>query len=292
MLQTPLIKAALIKKYTCLCLLYFFLVTRSLFAVADETDKDSFNRLELDLVYLHNPQGLSISAKGYHRQVYHHDNNILWDSLYYQWGAQANITPAFSRAGVHFEWMPIAVLQLRAQYDKLYFAGSNGSLLAFTSPTQAFGDDQLEAREGDEVSGDGERASLHLTLRVKFNKTIIRNVTNFAYYRFPGNGPYYLEREHELLMATKDHVISNQLFFLFENKTKDGTHFFGPYHEYTQVRNSNLTSERLGLTWFKEYNKAFSFLQKPRWYIQAGTYLQEPNRENEIYLVIGIGGDY
>lgn len=279
-------------KYSCLSLLYFFLITKSLFAVADDAEKDTFNRLELDVISLYNPLALAFSAKGYHRQVYHHDESALWDGLYYQWGAQTNITPAFIRAGVHFEWMPIAALQIRAQYDKLYFSGSNGSLLSFTSSDQLFGDDELKARKGDEISDEGERVSLHLILRVKFDKTIIRNVTNFSYYQFPGTGPYYLEREHELLMATKDHVLSNQLYLLFENKNEGGNSFFGPYHDYAHVRNSNITSERLGLSWYKEYDKPFSFLQKPRWYIQSGVYLQEPNRKDEFYLVFGIGGDY
>ena len=279
-------------KYIFLSLLYFFLISKSLFALADDAAKDNINQLEIDLISLYNPLGLSLAAKGYHRQIYHHDDDPLWDGLYYQWAAETNINPAFIRAGVHFEWMPIAALQLRARYDKLYFSGSNGSLLPFTSSNQLFGDDELKAREGEEISGEGERASLHLTLRAKFGKTIIRNVTNFSYYQFPGSGPYYLEREHELLMATKDHVLSNQLYLLFENKSEGETSFFGPYHDYAHVRNSNLTSERLGLTWYKEYDKPYGFLEKPRWYVQSGVYLQEPNRKNEVYLLFGIGTSY
>jgi len=35
----------------------------------------------------------------------------------------------------------------------------------------------------------------------------------------------------------------------------------------------------------------FAGLQKPRWYIQSGVYLSEQNRQDEFYLVVGIGGD-
>lgn len=54
---------------------------------------------------------------------------------------------------MHLEWVPIAVLKLRLQYDRFYFSGSNGSLLTFASANDLFGDDELLAREGDEVSG-------------------------------------------------------------------------------------------------------------------------------------------
>ncbi len=280
-------------KRSLLSFLYLLLFTKSLAAIADDADKDSINKIEVDLISLYNPLGLSFAAKAYHRQIYHHDDSKLWDGLYYQWAAETNINPAFIRAGVYFEWMPIAVLQVRARYDKLYFSGSNGSLLPFSSKDQLFGDDELKARIGDEISGQGDRASLHVTLRAKFDNVIVRNVTNYSYYQFPGNSPYYLEREHELLMATNDHVVSNQLYLLFENNGTNGeTSFLGPYHDYAHVRNSGLTSERLGLTWYKEYDKPYAGLKKPRWYIQSGIYLQEPNRKDEGYLLFGIGGDF
>ncbi|MDH5611385.1 MAG: hypothetical protein OEY66_02855 [Gammaproteobacteria bacterium] len=276
-------------KYFCSSSLYIFLVIKSLPALAN----DSFNQLEVDLISLYNPLGISFSAMGYHRQIYHHDESVLWDNLYYQWGAQANINPAFIRTGIHFEWMPVAILQIRGQYDWLHFNGSSGSLLSFSSSDQPFGDDELEARKGDEISDNGSRASLHLTLRAKFNKTIIRNVTNFSYYQFPGVGPFYLEREHEILVATNDHIVSNQLFLLFENNNEEGHHsFFGPYHNYVYARNSDMTSERLGVTWYQEYDTSYGALQKTRWYIQSGVYLHDPNRKDQLYLIFGIGGDY
>lgn len=272
--------------------LLFILLFAGLCSYAETSDEDSFSRLEIDLISLVNPLGISLSAKGFNRQVYHHDKLPLWDGLYYQAGLQANVNPAYSRAGMHLEWLPIAVLKLRLQYDRYYFSGSNGSLLTFASANDLFGDDELLAREGDEVSGYGDRALFQFELRAKLNNVILRNVTDLAYYQFPGAGPYYLEREYEILMATRDDIVSNQLFLLFESKNDNSSYFIGPYHDYVHVRKSGLTRERFGVTGYQEFDDAIGKLKKPRWFIQSGIYLNERNREDEFYLIVGIGGDF
>lgn len=254
---------------------------------------DSIAKLELDLVGLYNPLGISLSARGLYRHVYRHDDSPLWDGLYWQTGAQVAANPAYQRAGVHLEWLPIAVMQLRAQYDRYYFTGSNGTLLAFDSSDKPFGDDEIEARRGEEQSGYGNRYLANLTLRARFGNVIIRNVSDMAKYEFPGSGPYYLEREYELLMATTDYLFSNQLYLLFEHKDGQGrTTWFGPYYDYVKVRESGLVRERLGVTLFQEFQQPIGMLQKPRWYLQSGVYLTERNRQDEFYLILGIGGDF
>lgn len=273
-------------------LFFLLLVSNNNVCFAEEIKEDAV-RLELDLVSLYNPLGISLSARGFYRHIYSQDESVLWNGLYYQAGVQANLNPAFARAGIHAELMPIAFLQLRLQYDRLRFSGTNGSLLSFTSSQDLFGDDEIENREGQEASGYGERALFQFTLRAQFGSTIVRNVTDLSLYKFPGAGAYYLEREYEILMATEDNVISNQLFLLFESKLDNGKiiRYIGPYHDYVHVNHSDLTRERTGLTWYQEYETTLGFLSKPRWYIQMGTYLKDQNRQDEGYLLFGIGGD-
>lgn len=261
--------------------------------VLGETPERTFSRLELDLVGLYNPLGISLSARAFYKQVYHGDESPLWDGLYWQAGAQTAVNPAYQRAGVHLEWLPVAVLQLQAQYDRYYFTGSNGSLLAFDRTDGPFGDDEIAARKGEEQSGYGHRYMLGLALRAKFGRFIFRNVSNLAKYEFPGEGPYYLEREYELLMATTDYLYSNQTYLLYENRDdKGGTRYFGPYYDYVKVRETGLIRERLGITFYQEQGKALGMIQNPRWYIQSGIYLTERNRQDEGYLIVGAGGDF
>ena len=273
------------------CLFIFSLAMGAGSVLANDQD-DSIVKLELDLVGLYNPLGLSIAGDVYYKQIYHRDDDRLWDGLYWRAGGQFAANPAYQRGGFHVEWMPIAIMQMRAQYDRYYFTGSNGSLLAYDNTDGRFGDDEIKARDGEEQSGYGNRYLFKFVLRAKLGSIIVRNVTDMAKYEFPGQGPYYLEREYELLMATTDYLFSNQLYVLFENKQGKGTTTFaGPYYDYVKVRETGLMRERLGLTWYQEYDKAVGLIQKPRWYVQSGVYLTERNRQDEFYFVVGIGGD-
>lgn len=247
---------------------------------------------ELDVVGLYNPLGLSIAGKAYWRNEYHQDASPLWDGLYYQAGGQIRLTPAYSQAGFHIEWSPVAVTKFRLQYDRLYFTGAFGSLLSFSSADQPFDDNDLEAREGEEISAYASRMALGITLQARFNKYIVRNILEQIDYEFPGNGPFYLEREFELLLATDDDVLSNQLYLLVEDKNEIRNQYIGPYHDYVHVGKSDLTRERLGVTWLQQYKQLIAGFKKPRWYIQAGYYLQDPNRKDEFYFILGVGGDF
>lgn len=252
---------------------------------------ETSRQAEFDLAGLYNPLGISLSVFAYQKNIYNQSKNSLWHGLYYQAGAQALLTPAFSRAGLHVEWMPVAVLQLRAQIDRIYFSGDFGSLLSFNTSDAAFGDDEIEALEGSEQSAYGNRQSIRMTLRAKWNQLVIRNVTDWVDYEFPAAGPYYLEREYELLMAADDSVLSNQFYLLFESNNESCQRFIGPYHERVEVKQSKNKRERVGLTWLQQYKKPVAGFINPRWYFQAGTYLDEPNREDEVYILLGIGGD-
>jgi len=280
-------KNRLNKKHLMMCTVLFLAVIQPALA-----ETDTLEITELDLVGLYNPLGLSVSVKSYQRRVYRHDPLPLWDGLYYQLGGQALVTPAFSRAGVHAEWLPIAILKLRAQIDRLYFSGAFGSLLTFNTANESFDDDVIENREGEERSGYGNRSSFQITLQTKHQHFIVRNITEQVHYQFPGSGPYYLERENELLLARSDSVLSNQIYVLYETKTPAYQRMIGPYHSYVSVDKSGNKSERLGLTWYQQFNKKMATLNNARWYLQAGKYLQEPNRKDEVYLLLGIGGDF
>jgi len=262
-------------------------VTQPALALNNET-----KLAEIDLVGLYNPLGFSFATKAYWRNEYRQDTSELWDGLYYQAGAQLRLTPAYSQAGFHIEWLPIAVTKLKLQYDRLYFSGSFGSLLSFASADQPFDDNDLEAREGEETSAYASRTAVSVTLQARVNQFVVRNILEQIDYEFPGNGPFYLEREFELLLATDDQVFSNQLYLLVENKNKERDRYIGPYHDYVHVDKSDQTRERLGVTWLQQYKQPVAGVQSPRWYIQAGHYLQDPNRKDELYFILGVGGDF
>lgn len=97
-------------------------------------------------------------------------------------------------------------------------------------------------------------------------------------------------REYELLMATDDNVLSNQLFLLHEKYTNSYRRYVGPCHEQVKVEKSGNKRERLGVVWLQPYNNSVAGFINSRWFLQAGQYLEEPDRKGEACILLGIGG--
>lgn len=250
------------------------------------------NDASLDLALGLNPKTLALLGEVRHRHIYHESNSLLWDKLYLQQGLQFTLSPAFANAGAHLEWLPIAVLQLRLQYDRYHFFGRHGSLLRYSSGSEAFGDDEIEARQGEEKSGNAGRLLFQPILRAQIGGFIFRNKTDVALFDFSGPGPYYHEWEYDTLLKTHDRLVRNQTLLLYETRYRGKTLLLGPLYEHMRSFHAGLKRKRLALSGYLIYQNPLHGLQQPRLWLQLGRYLTDRNREGEYYLLSGVGANF
>lgn len=249
--------------------------------------------VSLDLGAGKNPDTLIFVGELRYRNIYRRDKSPLWDGLYTQGGFQLRVSPAFGKAGVHVEWLPIAILQLRLQYDRYAFFAKHGSLLAYASGDEPFDDDVIEARRGEEKVGAADRILFQPTLRLKLGHWLVRNKTDFALFEFSGKGPYYHERGYDTLLKINDRLLYNQLMLLYEfiHNEEGKTLLFGPFHEYLQTSHAGLERSLVGLSVYFVPREKYRSFKTPRFWLQAGQYLQDRNRDNEFYFLAGFGAD-
>lgn len=278
-------------------MIYLFALGIGVDAVASEERLDitpaSTWEASLDIAVGQNPAALAIAGETRYRDIYRLDNSPMWDGLYTQGGFQFSVTPAFGRAGVHVEWLPIAILQLRLQYDHYAFFGQHGSLLNYASGDELFGDDVIKARKGEEKTGTANRLLFQPTLRLKFGPYIIRNKAEYALFKISGKGPYYHEWEYDALLKTSDRLFFNQLLLMYEliQDEKGKTLLIGPFHEYMQTSHADLERTRVGLSVYFVPRKKYLSFRHPRIWIQAGKYLKDRNRDDEFYFLAGVGAE-
>lgn len=247
----------------------------------------------LDLAAGTNPTTLALLTEVRRRHIYHQDSSPLWDGLYTQLGGQLSMSPAFANLGLHAEWLPIAVMQLRLQYDRYHFFGRYGSLLRYDSGDEPFGDASIEARSGEEKSGNAQRLLFQPTLRLRFGPYLIRNKTDLALFDFSGPGPYYHEWEYDTLLKTQDRLVRNQSLLLYAlQDDHQATILVGPEYEYLRTSHAKLTRKRLGLSGYLISKQTFSRFRQPRLWLQLGRYLEDRNREGGNYLLAGFGADF
>jgi hypothetical protein len=148
--------------------------------------------------------------------------------------------------------------------------------------------------EGQEESAWGRRVLLQPTLYAKAGPVIISNQTDLAYYRFSGNGPYFLDWEYDTLLKDGDSVVANRTQFLFKpwKRGQEAMLLVGPYYEVTHARDADLTRQRLGgVLYWVPADKLGPF-DRPRIYSQLGVNLRDRNRDGEVFFTIGVGFDY
>jgi len=260
---------------------------------ADTANPSLSPEVSIEAIGISNPIAAAIRGEVYYRYIYRKDTSPLWNDLYIQSGVQYLVSPAFARGGVHLEWLPIAVFQLRLRYDYDYYAGNAGSLLNFNSRNAAYSDKVVDARKGSELTAHANRIVINPILRVKFGEFIVRNSLNYYRYQISANHPYFLERSLDILVAQKGQIYSNKLSMLhILNLPTAKKTLVGPLFEYLYSKEANLTQQRLGLLWFQTLKKQSKHFKDTRWFTLLSFFLEDRHRENEIYLGFGIGTNF
>jgi hypothetical protein len=250
---------------------------------------------QADVVGGANPRGLSTQFGAYRRWVTNTDpENPLWDELYFRLGATVEPNPAWTQVSIYAEWVPINIVQLRVRYDVYGFYGRSQALLSFDKDDD-FGDDERDDLEDldAEESGWGQRIMFQPVLRFQWEWLIVRNSSELGIYFLPGRGPYVLELEFDTL-------VKEDLGGLFANRTQvlaevwedaPATLVVGVQYEAVHAFDSGVTRQRLGVVAYWVPLKTVGPFDRPRVYLWTGWNIQDRNRDDEFFIVAGLGFD-
>jgi hypothetical protein len=128
---------------------------------------------------------------------------------------------------------------------------------------------------------------------MKAGNIIFRNQSDIARYWFPGQGPYFLELEYDTLLKNGDNLFANrtQVLYGIESSGK-GNLFVGPFYEIVRAGAARLTRQRIGLIVYTEKVSNPSWFGANRYYVQFGYNLEDPNRAQELFFLIGLGREF
>jgi hypothetical protein len=212
---------------------------------------------------------------------------------YLELGASVGANPAYTQAAARVEWVPIAPLQLRVQYDLYGFFGANGALLRFPSASSRFGSDEIKAADGSEKRGLGQRLLLSPVLRARVGPIVLRSQTDLAWFALSSSEGWFYEWEYDALIAKRDLVVSNRSTVLFELWRGAGEAILlaGPGYEVTHAARAGITRQRAEGVLFWSPTDGLGFLARPRLFAMAGVNLVDRNRRGDPFAVLGLGAD-
>ncbi len=276
-----------------LLLLGAALTSPALATGAGEPIPGSRTTLSADVVARAAPDGVMLFTGAARRWSAEDEDSPFLRGRYLEVGASVGVNPAYGQGAVHVEWVPLAPLQLRAQYDLYGFFGRAGALVHFPSRGAPFGDSEVKARAGSETSGMGQRLLLSPVLRARAGPVVLRSQTDLAWFALPRTASWTYEWEYDTLLADRDLVVSNRSTVLFElwRGTGQATLLAGPGYELTHAAKADITRQRAEGVLFWSPADALGPLARPRLFAVAGVNLVDRNRRDEPFAVIGAGAD-
>jgi len=246
-----------------------------------------------DLAAMMNPDGLMLMTGGYKRWVKEAAEEGM-PARYSQAGFGLGLNPAYAKGSLHAELQPAIFFKVRLAYDLYGFFGTNGGLLSFPDAEAKFGRHELHDLEGREEKALGHRGLVQPTFSAKAGPLLIINQTDMAYYRFSGDGPYFLDWEYDTLVKDGGYVIANRTQFLVPawKGTGKAVLYVGPYYEITHAHDADLTRQRAGGQFYWIPIDSLLGMDNPRIYSQLGINIQDPNRQGEIFMNLGFGVNF
>lgn len=252
-----------------------------------------------DLQIRTNPLGIMTANRFVWREYHEADGSDLYRGTYQQASLDLNISPAFAEIGPSVEFRPINLFVYRVGYQALIYFGELGYALSFPSSDADFGEDVADALEdaNAEQSGVAHRLFLEQTTQAQVGDIVIQNKVSAFVHFFPDHtfdGPFVRERMYDTLQADIDGLIVNQLAVLYQpwSRGENARVLVGPYHEIAYAARAQITRHRVGGilaaipadVWGQN-------IHTPRFYVQAGVNVVDPNRDDQFFIQGGFGAD-
>ncbi len=246
-----------------------------------------------DLFALAAPDGVMLTVGVLRHWDLEERESPLLRGRYVETGISAGANPAYAQGALFAEWVPVAPLQLRAQYDAYGFFGRSGALLRFPSATSRFGKAEIDAAAGSEEQGLGHRLLLSPTLRAQVGRIVLRSQTDLAWFALSSAPGWFYEMEYDTLLAKRDFLIFNRSAFLVElwRGAGEATFLAGPAYEVTHAAKAGITRQRVEGVLFWSPADRLGVVQRPRLLAMGGVNLVDRNRRYQPFAVVGLGAD-
>jgi hypothetical protein len=255
--------------------------------------EEATTTLSADAVGRYGPVGVMIVGGVARRWKELDGDGPLAKGRYGQLGLSLGASPAYAQGSVAAEWVPLAPIQLRLEYDALGYLGAYGALLRFPSRASRFGQEELDGRAGSERTGLGHRVLFSPVLRARLGVFMLRSQTDLAWCSPSGARGWYYDSEYDTLLAASDGLAANRTAVLAElwSGPAGATLLAGPMYDVTRAMSAGITRQRVGALAYLERQGAALGLDRLRLYALAGVNLSDRNRQGDPFAVLGVGAD-
>ena len=232
-------------------------------------------------------EGASYAAELHYRYYFSDSDNILWQNSHIGFGVGDSISPATNSAGAFIEFEPLAILNVRLQYEYMHFFGEFTALLNFPDKDSDYSDDVLDDLQDDDEAewASGHHYSVKPTFQAMYKRFVLLNMASFDWYDIDKDNYFYLPTD-DILVKTDDYMFTNSTIagVIFWKRSESEMAILGSRYTYMRVDSTNRQRQELDgvLVWMMGDNKWF--MDKPTLMLAAGGYLEDRYREQDAFV--------
>ncbi|GEM_PF-2111399 len=236
----------------------------------------------------HSPgQGAADTLELRYRYYFSDSDSIVFRNNHIGFGATNTLSPATNSIGAFIEFEPIAILNVRLQYDYLTYFGEFVGMLEFESPDEDYSARTLDERaDNDEaVWAVGHCYSVNPTFQIMLGRFVAVNRSSFMWYDIIDKDNYFYNPVSDTLMKHKEYFFSNDAIvgFIPRKESDDKLLIVGTRYAYSYVHSTDRRRQQLGMVMVWMLGKKIWFMEKPRLTVAAMGYLEDQAPNGEEY---------
>ena len=231
------------------------------------------------------PAGFSDAVSLAVMDYYSGSDSILTRNNHIGVGLVDEISPATNAGGVFLEFEPIAVFNLRVQYDYVNYFGLLGAIVTFPDKNSNYSSGIMNHLDSDRIeTANGTHFKIQPTLQAEFKRFIMLNTTSFEWFDI-NKEDYFYEPTNDTLMKTKDYFFSNMTVAGYQVWGTGDYHriILGARYTYFRVESTERERKQLdgAMIWFMGDKRWF--MERPRLVLVAGGFIEDRYREKDFF---------
>ena len=233
-----------------------------------------------------NPDALMVQGSWDRQYAYSYHPELSMVDGYLQYGAITRLSPASFSIGGNLEWLPLPILQLKAESEVIRYFGNFSNVLTFDAVTDDYSDEARDQLEDEAQSSTVFHHKVDAILRAKIGSIIGRYVYTSEWFDFDVEGTLIYEPGYDLLMENAAQIDTQKLevFYQFPSLESEKK-LLGVFHETNESLSVNMKNTKIGMQslWSDQV-----YGEQIKWLWQFGQHLTSKYREDEFFVTVGI----
>lgn len=233
-----------------------------------------------------NPEGFSNTISAAYHYYYSASDSILFGNNHVGFALTDTISPATNAIGGYIEFEPVAVFNLRVQYEYLNYFGVFTAIASFPDKNSDYSDSVLDfISENDKARfSTGTHLMVQPTFQFMYKRIVAMDTVSFEWFNVDVDNFFY-EPSNDTLMKHDEYFFMNTAIAGYEvwGKDENTRIFLGSRYMYFRVQSTSRERHELDGAVLWMMGKKLWFMENPILMLAMGGFIEDRYREKDLF---------